>query len=89
MSKSGTSDVPAPCSHLSYAQNLKNLIADVRSDVGSPTLPVVIVQTGTWTQSMTFGKNVAAAQSSVVTADKYARLVNTFDLSGFYHCDSA
>jgi hypothetical protein len=74
---------------LSYEQNLKNLIADVRSDVGSPTLPVVIVQTGTWAQSMAFGKNVAAAQSSVVTADKYARLVNTSDLSGFYHYDSA
>jgi hypothetical protein len=74
---------------LSYEQNLKNLIADVRSDVGSPTLPVVIVQTGTWAQSMAFGKNVAAAQSSVVSADKYARLVNTSDLSGFYHYDSA
>lgn len=74
---------------LSYEQNLKNLIADVRSDVGSPTLPVVIVQTGTWAQSMAFGKNVAAAQSAVVSADKYARLVNTSDLSGFYHYDSA
>ncbi len=74
---------------LSYEQNLKNLIADVRSDVGSPTLPVVIVQTGTWAQSMAFGKNVATAQSSVVSADKFARLVNTSDLSGFYHYDSA
>jgi Carbohydrate esterase, sialic acid-specific acetylesterase/Immunoglobulin I-set domain len=74
---------------LSYEQNLKNLIADVRSDVGSPTLPVVIVQTGTWAQSMAFGKNVAAAQSAVVSADKHARLVNTSDLSGFYHYDSA
>lgn len=74
---------------LSYEQNLKNLIADVRSDAGSPTLPVVIVQTGTWAQSMAFGKNVATAQSSVVSADKYARLVNTSDLSGFYHYDSA
>jgi Carbohydrate esterase, sialic acid-specific acetylesterase len=74
---------------LAYEQNLKNLIADVRNDVGSPTLPVVIVQTGSWAQSLTFGKNVAAAQSAVVGADKYARLVNTSDLSGFYHYDSA
>ena len=74
---------------LSYEQNLKNLIADVRNDAGSPTLPVVIVQTGSWAQSMAFGKNVAAAQSAVVNADKYAKLVNTADLSGFYHYDSA
>lgn len=74
---------------LSYEQNLKNLIADVRSEVGAPTLPVVIVQIGTWAQSMAFGKNVAAAQSSVVSADKHARIVTTSDLSGFYHYDSA
>ena len=74
---------------LSYEQNLKNLIADVRNDVGSPKLPVVIVQTGGWAQSLAFGKNVAAAQKAVVDADKYARLVNTSDLSKFYHYDPA
>lgn len=84
----GENDTFASANGLSYEQNLKNLIADVRSDTGSPTLPVVIVQIGTWAQSMAFGKNVAAAQSSVVSADKYARLVNTSDLSGFYHYDS-
>ena len=73
----------------SYEQNLKNLIADVRNDVGSPTLPVVIVQTGRWAQSLTYGKNVAAAQKSVVSADKFARLVTTSDLSGWYHYDPA
>ena len=73
----------------SYEQNLKNLIADVRSDVGSPSLPVVIVQTGRWAQSLTYGKNVAAAQKSVVSADKFARLVTTSDLSGWYHYDPA
>ena len=72
-----------------YEQNLKNFIADVRSEVGSPTLPVVIVQTGAWAQSLKRGKNVAAAQTAVVAADKYARLVITSDLSGFYHYDSA
>jgi Carbohydrate esterase, sialic acid-specific acetylesterase/Immunoglobulin I-set domain len=73
-----------------YEQNLKNLIADVRSDTGSPTLPVVIVQIGSWAQSLKSGKTVAAAQASVVSADKYARIVNTADnLSGFYHYDPA
>lgn len=73
----------------SYEQNLKNLIADVRSDVGSPTLPVVIVQTGRWAQSLSYGKSVANAQKAVVAADKYARMVTTSDLSGWYHYDPA
>ena len=61
----------------------------MRNDVGSPTLPVVIVQIGSGAQSLAFGKNVSAAQSAVVSADKYARLVTTSDLSGFYHYESA
>jgi Carbohydrate esterase, sialic acid-specific acetylesterase len=72
-----------------YEENLKNLIADVRAEVHSPTLPVVIVQTGAWAQSLSFGKSVAAAQTAVVIADKHARIVNTADLSGFYHYDPA
>ncbi len=81
---------------LAYEQNLKNFIADVRKDVGSPNLPVVIVQIGSWAQSITAGvkstasgKNVADAQTAVVKADKYARIVNTSDLNGFYHYDPA
>lgn len=85
----GENDSFDSASGLAYEQNLKNLIADVRNDVGVPTMPVVIVQTGSWAQSLAFGKNVAAAQSAVVGADKYAMLVNTSDLSGFYHYDSA
>lgn len=61
----------------------------MRNDVGSPTLPVVIVQIGSWAQSLAFGKNVSSAQSAVVSADKYARLVTTSDLSGIYHYESA
>ena len=72
-----------------YEQNLKNFIADVRKDAGLPTLPVVIVQTGAWAQTLAYGKTIAAAQTSVVKADKYARIVTTSDLSGFYHYDSA
>jgi hypothetical protein len=77
-----------------YEKNLKNFIADVRKDVGSPTLPVVIVQIGKWGQSfrvnnVAIGVAVADAQTKVVKEDKYARIVNTADLSGFYHYDSA
>ena len=72
-----------------YAQSLKNLSADVRSDAGLPELPVVIIQIGPWAQSLSSGGIVAAAQQSAVTADKQARLVNTTDLSGFYHFDPA
>ena len=72
-----------------YEQNLKSFIADVRAEVGSPALPVVIVQIGAWGQGLPYGKNVSAAQTAVVNADKYARIVNTADLSAFYHYDAA
>ncbi len=74
---------------MAYEQNLKNLIADVRKDTGSPTLPIVIVQIGAWAQGLEYGKDVAAAQTKVVSEDKHARIVNTADLSGFYHYDPA
>ena len=77
-----------------YEKNLKNFIADVRKDVGSPMLPVVIVQIGKWGQSfkvnnVATGVAVADAQVKVVKEDKYARIVTTSDLSGFYHYDPA
>ena len=50
-----------------------------------------IVQIGSWAQSLNYGKGVAVsnAQTAVVKADKYARIVNTADLNGFYHYDPA
>ncbi len=72
-----------------YAQNLENLIADVRGRVGASTLPVVIVEIGKWAQSLDHGATVRAAQRSVVAADANTRLVKTDDLSGFYHYDPA
>lgn len=72
-----------------YAANLKHLLDDVRAEVGSPALPVVVVQVGAWAQSLPFGRTVAAAQQAVVDADPRARLVVTSDLSGFYHYDPA
>lgn len=72
-----------------YEANLRNLLADVRAEVGNPALPVIIVQTGAWAQSLEFGAEVAAAQQRIVDEDMHAELVVTDDLSGFYHYDPA
>ncbi len=72
-----------------YQQNLKSLISDVRSETGSPQLPVIVVQINAWAQSMDFGKQVATAQQAVVASDANAKLVVTNDLGLHYHYDSA
>lgn len=72
-----------------YQTDLENLIADVRGEVGSPSLPIIIIQIGGWAQSLDFGPTIAAIQQAVVDADPNARLVVTSDLSGFYHYDPA
>ncbi len=70
-----------------YEHNLRSLLADVRAEVGVPELPVIVVQTGAWAQSLYFGEGVAAAQQRVVDGDEHAQLIPTDDLSGFYHYD--
>jgi hypothetical protein len=72
-----------------YEANLRNLLADVRGEVGDPALPVIVVQIGAWAQSLGFGPGVASAQQRVVDEDPHARLVATDDLSGYYHYDPA
>ncbi len=72
-----------------YEQNLRHLIADVRNEVGSAALPVVVVQVGRWAQGLPHGLTVAAAQQTVARSDQQTRLVDTLDLSGFYHYDPA
>lgn len=72
-----------------YEANLGSLLADVRAEVGDPELPVIVVQTGAWAQSLHYGRKVAAAQQRVVDQDAHAQLVVTDDLSGFYHYDPA
>jgi Carbohydrate esterase, sialic acid-specific acetylesterase len=72
-----------------YESNLRNLLADVRAEVGDPELPVIIVQTGSWAQSLYFGRQVAEAQQRIDYEDANAELVVTDDLSGFYHYDPA
>ncbi|MCP4112784.1 MAG: hypothetical protein GY749_45860, partial [Desulfobacteraceae bacterium] len=72
-----------------YGQNLKDLIADVRDEIGSDTLSVIIVEIGYWAQSLEFGNQVQQAQANVAKNDPYVYLVKTDDLSHFYHYDSA
>jgi hypothetical protein len=72
-----------------YEQNLRDLLADVRAEIGVPTLPVIVVEIGAWAKSMAHGATVARAQQTVVESDPHARLVSTDDLSGFYHYDPA
>lgn len=72
-----------------YERNLRHLIADVRAEAQAPALPVVIVQIGSWAQSMPHGRTVAQAQETFARGDGRMRLVNTSDLSGFYHYDPA
>jgi len=72
-----------------YEENLRRLVADVRLETGMPKLPVVIVQIGFWAQSLDNGQLVQAAQANFVKSDPYASLVETDDLSQFYHYDPA
>jgi len=72
-----------------YESNLRNLLADVRAAAADPELPVIVVQTGAWAQSLDYGREVAAAQQRVVDDDPRATLVVTDDLSGYYHYDPA
>ena len=71
----------------SYEENLRALIADVRIEAGAPNLPVVIVGTGYWAQSMDFGTVVAMAQQVIAEEDDSIVLVRTNDLSRFFHYD--
>ncbi len=88
----GEADADADdASRAAYKENLKKFIANVRADTGSPNLPVVIVQIGAWAQSLKGNKGVvvADAQTAVVNEDVNTRIVNTADLSGFFHYDPA
>ena len=71
----------------SYEENLRAFIADIRIEAGAPNLPVVIVGTGYWAQSMEFGTVVATAQQTVADEDNSIALVRTNDLSAFFHYD--
>jgi hypothetical protein len=71
----------------SYEESLRAFIADIRIEARAPNLPVVIVGTGYWAQSMDFGTVVATAQQTVADEDNSIALVRTNDLSRFFHYD--
>jgi len=73
----------------SYLQNLEYFVSDVRAAVQNPTLPIIIVQLGYWANLLKFGPTVLAAQRIFVANDSNAKLVETNDLSRFFHCDPA
>jgi hypothetical protein len=85
----GENDSFDAASAAAYEQNLRDMVADVRAEVGAASLPVVVVQVGKWAQSLPHGGTVAAAQQAYVRTDTRSRLVDTSDLSGFYHYDPA
>jgi hypothetical protein len=72
-----------------YEMNLKSLILDVRTRVGAANLPVVIVEIGHWAKTLDFGEQVATAQQKIANEDPNVVLVNTDDLSRFFHYDPA
>ncbi len=83
---------------LYYEENLKDLIKDVRRELGVPKLPVLIVQIndscwdgkvladGTLSKGGTFLRPV---QAKVAEADPLATWIKTCDLNDGYHYDSA
>jgi hypothetical protein len=68
-----------------YEQNLKGLIASLRSDLGSPELPVVVVRARNGGEAM---RNIQTAQEAVAADDAHVRLVHSHDTSECFHYDS-
>lgn len=73
-----------------YEQNLKDLITDVRRDVGVPELPVLVVQIndGTWDGPGKGGAIIREIEKKVAEADGHAAWIKTCDLGRGYHYDS-
>ncbi len=59
----------------------------IRSEAGSPTLPVVIVEIGYWAQSLSHGDIVHQAQQTIANSDSNIVLVKTDDLGRYFHYD--
>ncbi len=80
-----------------YEENLKDLIKDVRREVGVPDLPVLIVQIndGCWDgvdektgKATKGGTIIRPIQQKVAEADPLATWIKTCDLNSGYHYDS-
>jgi hypothetical protein len=72
-----------------YANNLKHFIQDVRTLLGDPNFPVVIVQIGFWPTTLAYGSTVIQAQADFVKNTPHTTLVTTMDLSHYFHFDPA
>jgi len=75
-----------------YEENLRDLIRDVRREVGVPELPVLIVQIndGCWDGLPRRGGTVLRPiQKKVAESDPHATWIKTCDLNSGYHYDSA
>ena len=75
-----------------YEENLKDLIEDVRREVGVPKLPVLIVQINDacWDGLPNRGGTVLRPiQQKVAESDPHATWIKTCDLNSGYHYDSA
>lgn len=79
----------------SYESNLRDLIADVRRDVGVPNLPFLIIQINNiplWDgtpDKPKGGAKVRDAQKKVAEEDPKGRWISTSSLSQDYHYDNA
>lgn len=67
-----------------YENNLRQLLANVRTDLSSPSLPVVIVEARNGGELPI----IQSAQNAVVDSDANAKLVVSKDLSDCFHYDS-
>jgi hypothetical protein len=75
-----------------YEENLEDLLRDVRSDLGVPELPVLVVQIndGCWDGLPGRGGTVLRpVQQKVAEADPHATWIKTCDLNQGYHYDAA
>lgn len=85
----GESDCFDKSSADAYSSNLEHFIADVRTALGDPNFPVIIVQVGYWPKTLPFGPIVMQAQADFVNKTPNTALVTTVDLSQFFHFDPA
>ena len=86
----GENDSTSESAAAEYESNLKDLVKDVRAELGKVGLPVTIIQIGHWARNdLGHGKLVHSAQSRVAAADSKISLVRTDDLSRFFHYDPA
>jgi alpha-galactosidase len=73
-----------------YRENLEDFITDVKNDIGSAELPVILVQIndGLWDRDDWGGPVIRKAQKEFADSDENISIVVTMDLNEGYHYDS-